>query len=424
MAESEYKTRIKITGEDAGAERLITRISGTLGRLKKGLLTIRSAISSVMKAFGLFYLAAEGMRMVVSAVKQLREWMNRAATAAKELHDRLTRESIAAAAAQATEAYKRLNKELEEANRLERERNQILDQRKATQRDLEDASLERNKQMEIAALDPTSATYAEDRAAVERKYARRASDVAAARADEDSREGAKKLYAEADMMDRQANQKETVYQQAARAEERARENSWRLTMAARNGGEAEKKAAEEADQAWKSAYDAAKKIKDEIDQMRREADSLRNRAGEMTGGSLAGKIRNSATQLRIDNEERDVEPTAKKAEAERQEQERAAEAERKAQERERAQQEKAAQRERVEEATGALKRTEMLQNGIMSVAPSGNRLTAMGLGAGSGVARVQERMAESLKDLVKLGQQQIEELKQIKDGEDVAVFAD
>lgn len=422
MAESEYKTTIKITGEDAGAERLISRISGTLGGLKKGLLTIRSAISSVMKAFGLFYLAAEGVRMVVSAVKQLREWMNRAATAAKELHDRLTRESIAAATAQAAEAYKRLNKELEEANRLERERNQILDQRKATQRDLEDASLERNKQMEIAALDPTSATYAEDKAAVERKYARRASDVAAARADEDSRAGAKKLYAEADMMDRQANQKETVYQQAARAEERARENSWRLTMAARNGGEAEKKAAEEADQAWKSAYDAAKKIKDEIDQMRREADSLRNRAGEMTGGFLAGRIRNSANQLRIDNEERDA--AAKKAEAERQEQERAAEAERKAQERERAQQEKAAQRERVEEATGALKRTEMLQNGIMSVAPSGNRLTAMGLGAGSGVARVQERMAESLKDLVKLGQQQIEELKQIKDGEDVAVFAD
>jgi hypothetical protein len=60
----------------------------------------------------------------------------------------------------------------------------------------------------------------------------------------------------------------------------------------------------------------------------------------------------------------------------------------------------------------------------MSVAPSGNRLTAMGLGAGSSIGRVQERMAESLKDLVKLGQQQIEELKAIKDSEDVAVLGD
>ena len=50
---------------------------------------------------------------------------------------------------------------------------------------------------EISKLDTSSATYEDDRRAIERKYARRASKVATARADEDSRAGARRLYDEA-----------------------------------------------------------------------------------------------------------------------------------------------------------------------------------------------------------------------------------
>jgi hypothetical protein len=59
-------------------------------------------------------------------------------------------------------------------------------------------------------------------------------------------------------------------------------------------------------------------------------------------------------------------------------------------------------------------------------APGSNRLTAMGLGAGSGVDRVQEQMASSLKELVRLGQQQIAEIKagNIRAADYVAVYGD
>ena len=58
--------------------------------------------------------------------------------------------------------------------------------------------------------------------------------------------------------------------------------------------------------------------------------------------------------------------------------------------------------------------------------PGGNRLNAMGLGAGSGVDRVQEQMASSLKELVRLGQQQIAEIKagNIQAANNVAVYGD
>jgi hypothetical protein len=50
----------------------------------------------------------------------------------------------------------------------------------------------------------------------------------------------------------------------------------------------------------------------------------------------------------------------------------------------------------------------------------------MGLGAGSGVDRVQEQMASSLKELVRLGQQQIAEIKagNIRAADNVAVYGD
>lgn len=420
---SEYKTTIKITGEDAGAERLITRISGALGAMKNGLLHIRSAISGVMKAFGLFYLAAEGFRMAVGALKQLREWLNRAATAARELADRLERDAIATAAAHAAEQYKRLNKEIEESNRLERERNAILEKRKATARDLEDAQAALAKEKEIAALDPASETYETDKAAIERKYAREASRTIAARAGEDSRANAERLYAEAATKDRQAN---AMAQDLAKAEtltDRAVERNFLLGRDAEAGVPGAKEAKEKAEEEWKRLHDAAKTIKEAMEALRNEADALRRQAGEYAGGGRAAALRDAATQARISNEEN-------RAKAEQEARDRAAaeheaEVKRKDAERAAAQEARTAQRNRIAELTEGIRRNEAMQNGILgAAAPSQNRLTAMGLGAGAGVNRVQEQMATSLKDLVNIGRQQIAELKQIKDTPEVAVFSD
>lgn len=414
--ETDYKTVIKIEGDSAGAQSAIGRAANALKGLLAPLNAVRTAIGAVMRAMGVFYLAVEGVRLVVNAFKSLREWLNRAAVAAKELQERLANESAANAAVHAAEAYKKLNKELAEANRLERERNAILDARKTKGRDLEDADAERSKQIEISKLDPASATYAEDKAAIERKYARQASETALARANQDSREGAQKLYAEADRKDREAAEVKKVYQRQLNASDQFREIRWRTAMEARNGDEDAQRKAEAADKQWQQSYDEAMRTKEAMEALRKEADSLRLRAGEMAGGSRAAAIRNEATQLGIDNQEREA--AARKEQEAKREAERAAEAARREAERQAEADRRTKEREIVEQ----IRATDDVASGIVSVAPSQSRLNAMGLGAGSGVQRVQQEMVNSLKDLVRLGRDQLAALKDIQNEDAGATF--
>ena len=414
--ETDYKTVIKIEGDSAGAQNAIGRTANALKGLLAPLKAVRSAIGAVMSAMGVFYLAAEGIRLVVNAIKSLREWLNRAAVAAKELQDRLANESAANAAAHAAEAYKKLNKELAEANRLERERNAILDARKATERDLEDANAERNKQIGISKLDPASATYAEDKAAIERKYARQASETALARANQDTREGARRLYAEADRRDREANEMQKVYERQSGATDQYVELAWRYGMEARRGVEGAQEKHDAAEQQWKQAHDDATKTKEAMEALRKEAESLRLRAGEMMGGSRAAAIRNEATQFGIDNQEREA--AARKEQEAKREAERAAEEARREAERQAEADRQTKEREIVEQ----IRATDDVASGIVSVAPSQSRLNAMGLGAGSGVQRVQQEMVNSLKDLVRLGRDQLAALKDIQNEDSGATF--
>ena len=414
--ETDYKTVIKIEGDSAGAQNAIGRTANAFKGLLAPLNAVRTAIGAVMRAMGVFYLAVEGFRLVVNAIKSLHEWLNRAAVAAKELQDRLANESAANAAAHAAEAYKKLNKELAEANRLERERNAILDARKTKERDLEDANAERNKQIEISKLDPASATYAEDKAAIERKYARQASETALARAKQDTREGARRLYDEADRKDREANEMQKVYERQSGATDQYVELAWRYGMEARRGVEGAQEKHDAAEQQWKQAHDEATKTKEAMEALRKEADSLRLRAGEMMGGSRAATIRNEATQFGIDNQEREA--AARKEQEAKREAERAADEARREAERQAEADRQTKEREIVEQ----IRATDDVASGIVSVAPSQSRLNAMGLGAGSGVQRVQQEMVNSLKDLVRLGRDQLAALKDIQNEDSGATF--
>ena len=414
MADDSNKVDIKVNADANNA------VSG-ISRIISGLKTLRTAVTGVMRTLGMINWAVQAVQMLYSGYQKLREWMNRAATAARELADQLERDSIATAAAHAAEAYKKLNKELAEANRLEKERNAILDQRKATARDLEDANLERDKQMEIAKLDTSSATYQEDKAAIERKYARRASEIATARADEDSRAGAKRLYAEADAKDRDAAALQKEYDRQTRIAERSRDRVWRLGMDERRGVEGAKEKHDEAEQQWKRDEEAAQKTKDAMEALRKEADSIRARAAEMTGGSRAAHIRDEARQAQISNEERGEE--ARKKKSEREAAEREQEQKRKEQEREAERQEREAERqERERVAAENRERTEkigmfsrMESAAVSADAVSQNRLTAMGLG--SGVSAQGGGVANDVRKIVDLLKQEIEATKQIKPGE-------
>lgn len=475
MAKEDYKTVIKIEGDEKGALAAVKRAEAALGSLANTIKTkfsaaaivlrgIRTAISGVMRALGVFYLAAEGIKLVVTTLQKLYEWAHRAEKAARELADSLSRDSIATAAANATAAYEKLNKQIAESNRLERERSAILDKRLATSRALEDATLEREKQADIAKLDPASATYAENRAAIERSYARRASTLAVARADENSRAGAQQLYAEANRKDLDANKLQAEYERQMRIADRARDRVFALGMRARRGEEGAQEKHDEAEQQYWQTYDGAMKVKEAMEAMRKEADSIRARAAEMAGGSREARIRDEATQAKITNDEKAA--AAKKAAAE--------EEKRKADERRAA----AAQLEidkqaaiaRLDpsavgfgDARAAIERTyrkrglearlaatgegtpERLETeaelaqlaneeriaaaktdaGISREAitlGAGSRLNAMGLGAGSGVQRVQQEMVNSLKDLVRLGRDQLAALKDIQNEDAGATF--
>lgn len=407
MADDSNKVDIKVNVDANNA------VSG-ISRIIFGLKTLRTAVTGVMRTLGMINWAVQAVQMLYSGYQKLREWMDRASTAARELADQLERNSIATAAAHAAEAYKKLNKELAEANRLEKERNAILDQRKANARDLEDANLERDTQMEIAKLDPNSETYQEDKAAIERKYARRASEVATARADEDSRAGARRLYAEAETKDRQANALQAEYDRETRIAERSRDRVWRLGMAERRGVEGAKEKHEEAEQQWKRDEEAAQKTKEAMEALRKEAESIRARAAEMTGGSRAAHIRDEARQAQISNEERSEEARKKKTEREA--------AEREKEQRQKEQQREAERQERERVAAENKERTEkistfsrMADAMVSADAVSQNRLTAMGLG--SGVSAQGGGVANDVRKIVDLLKQEIEATKQIKPGE-------
>ena len=306
MADEKNEVKIKISGDSKGAEGAISRASGALKGLLRPLTMVRGAISAVMRAMGVFYLAAEGVRLVTDGIKKLQEWMNRAATAAKELQEALRADSIATSAALSAKAYKDLNKALAEANRLEKERNDIIDRRRAAGRDVEDADLELSRERELAALDPASATYEEDKAAIGRKYARRASALAADRASEDAKLERGRLEAEAATKDRQALEVEKVYARQMRAlDPDAQGASMRNSAAQMRIDREEREAKAKADQGAKAEAEREAQAKDREEESKRKeearaaAQAMRevdSRARAMAGG-MAGADAVSSNRL-------------------------------------------------------------------------------------------------------------------------------
>ena len=303
MADNTHETKIVISGDDSGAVSALTRVKTALrGGILGALNGVRTAITGVMRSLGAIGLVMHGIQLAVEGFKKLNEWVHRSETAAKALREELAKSKYDTQVAHAAAAYEKLTKQLAEANRLEKERNDILEQRKRYARDIEDANLERDKQMEIAKLDPNASDYADRKKEIERRYEIAASDAKAARAGEDVRGEAKKLYGEADRKEADANRLEKEWKKQDAIVASAQEKSWRAAMKARNGGDDEKSAAKQADEEFKRQFDKAKKIREEIDKTLQEAASLRNRAAELTGGNLAANTLNEANKQRIANE--------------------------------------------------------------------------------------------------------------------------
>ena len=453
MAEEKNKVDIKVNSDVKGA------VAG-LWSVWRGLKTVHTTVGGVIRALSRLNWAVMAVQTIVGWIRQLHTWANRAATAARELARELERESIATAAAHAAEAYKKLNKELAETNRLEKERNDILAGRKAKSRDIEDAALERDKELEISRLDPNSGNYDRDKREIEQRYARRSSEVAAARADQDVRDERSRLFAEAESKDREANRLQAEYDKQIKIADRTEARVREFGRDERRGVEGAKEKHDEAEREWKEQFAAAQKVKEAMKAARQTAESLRRRAGELMGGDSAARIRNEALERRIANEE-----SAEKAREKRREDDRAAElakereiskldprskayerdkkeierkyeiqkAEREAGTdsaeleivRQRIENERREEAARDEESKGKKNREEAKKDldvfsrmeaaAISSDAVSQNRLTAMGLG--SGVSASGSGVVDDLRKIQDLLKQQIEATKDIEAGE-------
>lgn len=308
MADNSNKVEIKVNADAGNAV-------SALGRVSQSLSGVSRAVGAVMKTLSRLNWASMAVSTIVSWIKKLHEWSSRAATAARELQERLRGESIATSIAHATEAYKKLNKEIAEANRLEKERNQILDKRKSAARDIEDANMELAKARKISELDPEKESYAEDKAAIERKYERKAADLRYEREQEDANTEARRLYAEADRKEREANDVQKVADRQWRNEQQvlavSREKEYAAT---RSGSTEDRENAKKAHEEWEKAYDAAKATENAAKALRQEAASLRRQGGEIMG-SPGAKARRDAALERADTAEREA--AAKKAEEDR-----------------------------------------------------------------------------------------------------------
>ena len=302
MAENTHNTKIVISGDDSGATGALNRVNGLLnGGVVKALGSVRSAINGVMRAFGLFGLAMQGIQIVIEGYKKLSEWMHRAETAAKALREELAKASHEIAVERAEDAYKRLNKRIEESIRLEKERSKILADRKTTSRDLEDADAERRKQLEISRLDPNAENYADQKKAIERRYAIAASDTKAARAREDNNAAAKELYDQAKGKDSEADRFRKLYAMNRQNAKVAEWNAQKFRIESDEKGDAADEKAKKWAEEFKKASKAAEEFKEKMVAARKEAASLRRLAGEKAGGNLSANIRNDAEKLAIEN---------------------------------------------------------------------------------------------------------------------------
>ena len=276
--------------------------------LRSGLLGIRSAITSTMRAFGVFSLAVGGIMALVEGFRKLHEIMLRSEVAAARLREEIARSNYEASVAAATIAYEKLNSRIADTLRLEKERNQILSARKAVDRANEDAALEKQKQDEISKLNPNDKNYDRQKREIEVRYSTIASNRTAARADEDVRDKAKDLYRSADVKENEANGRQAEYERAQRIADQAVENRFRISQEIRRKGpeatEEDKKRYQEADEEVNKAVDRAKGIRLEIEEARKQAQEFRNQAAEALGGNVAARIANEANKKRIQNEQK------------------------------------------------------------------------------------------------------------------------
>ena len=409
MADSEI--RIKLSADDRQA-------TGAFSRVKSAVSSVTAGTRKLARSLGTFHWAVQAFQTLAGWARDLHAWLGRAAEEARRMRDEISRAAVESAAKYATDSYKDLNRRLAETNRLERERNAILERRRAMSRDNEDARHEIEKERELLSLDPASADYEEKRAAVERKYQLSAAQRMADRAREDASAETSRLAAEAARRDKEAERYSSVYDKNRAAlglqfdRRFVAKQQYRLAKQSGDEDRIEKaKAAFERESAkYEEILKAGSEIFKTFTALRQEAESLRRQAGAAGYGGGA-QARADAVRLRLEREEREETARREAQEKERTQRATQAEEERIRREREAEERREAQEAERIQREVG--ERARLLGERFLSAdTVSRNRLTAMGLGSG---VSARGEVTGDIKRLVALLEKNVKATEEVKD---------
>lgn len=143
MADKDYKTTIKIDGDAKGANGAIDRVrsnlqNGLIGALGK----VRTAMASVSRALGVFWLAWNGGRLVVSGFQKLREVVTASARAAEQFHLDQILDRSARAAEKLLGKQKEISAEMARQSRMAATVRNAYDIEQGAQRDADSARRE------------------------------------------------------------------------------------------------------------------------------------------------------------------------------------------------------------------------------------------------------------------------------------------
>lgn len=296
------EVKIKVSADTRQAD-------GALKRLNSAFAAAGRGIAAFTRAMGVVGFALHGIQYAVDAFKTFHAWVTKGRTEAENLRRTLEQARYERGVERAAEEYKKLNSELERTLRLERERAAIADRRTAGRRDAEDARMELAKQREIAALDPASEDYAKRKQEIEDRYAAKAANTAASRAQADAATGAGRLRKElaeregqiagqkasraADLESAAAARREINYRQGRRP--------WLDAMGPLGGDEREKNEAriEELRKREKAANDRAAEKAEAIRAAEDVAAVLREKIDAALGGAAGAQDRAAAARLAV-----------------------------------------------------------------------------------------------------------------------------
>ena len=495
--DKDYKTTIKIEGDSSGAATAAGKAATAVGGISKAaqqvneyfrrmlapINSVRTAISGLMGAFGVLYLAFEGVNLLVKGFTALKEKMDEIQYAAARARARLAVEynSAAAEADRLVESQGRLNDLLKDELGLLEKRKELRELKEGGEAGFADESTRIRRAVELAGeTDPNKRQLLQDRYAAEdeqRERTRRDTQLKNRISDLDEEDSAYTSKAKAaatriEQIDRQIATQTDYYNPIDGSTEVGKKGQEEILerlkalRKARDVAKEEKKTFEEeaayrkrqievlqqqrrqyqslgssaavvADARWREKEAAQQRDRDDLDQRleRRRSEEAWKQEFKDAGPEKPEERQLQMLQEREDQARTEMGELRKRYDAEMAKD---------VQSRDEqlldelktgildAQDKMFSARSQREDLTDKL--SQDAQNQLDqyadrfagAYAPGSNRLTAMGLGAGSGVDRVQEQMASSLKELVRLGQQQIAEIKagNIRAADNVAVYGD